>query len=185
MRTCTIHQPNFLPWYPFFKKMEEADVFVFLTNCQYEKNGYQNRFMLGDEWHTLSVNHGLDPIIKKKYTSPFEDWARICTDLKQYTNILTQFDEYVSECLAWTNMGIAMHIANMLGIKAKRRVDRKTDLRGTDRLVDICLENDCDCYISGPSGSKYLEIEKFKSAGIEVQFFNAREKDKRPILEVL
>ena len=22
----TIHQPNFMPWYPFFQKMEEADI---------------------------------------------------------------------------------------------------------------------------------------------------------------
>jgi len=24
----TIHQPNFVPWYPFFQKIEQVDVFV-------------------------------------------------------------------------------------------------------------------------------------------------------------
>ena len=33
-----IHQPNFFPWWPYFEKIEQADMFVFLTHCQFEKN---------------------------------------------------------------------------------------------------------------------------------------------------
>ena len=54
-----IHQPNFMPWYPFFQKIAAADTFVVLTHCQFEKNNYQNRFNQRERWHTLSVNKAL------------------------------------------------------------------------------------------------------------------------------
>ena len=44
--TITIHQPNFMPWYPFFEKIQQADIFVLLGHCQFEKNGFQNRFSI-------------------------------------------------------------------------------------------------------------------------------------------
>ena len=54
-----IHQPNFMPWYPFFEKIKNCDKFIMLTHCQFEKNGYQNRFNLNDKWYTMSVKKGL------------------------------------------------------------------------------------------------------------------------------
>ena len=73
----TIHQPNFMPWYPFFQKMKKADVFVILTQCQFEKNGFQNRFNHQGQWKTLSINKGLQPIVEKKYVNSARDWAKI------------------------------------------------------------------------------------------------------------
>ena len=55
-----IHQPNFMPWYPFFQKVESADIFVILSNCQFEKNNFQNRFNIDDRWYTMSTNKGLE-----------------------------------------------------------------------------------------------------------------------------
>ena len=66
----TIHQPNFMPWYPFFQKMEQADIFVLLGNCQFEKNGFQNRFQMQGLWNTLSVKKGTHSIIEKQYVNP-------------------------------------------------------------------------------------------------------------------
>ena len=72
-----IHQPNFLPWYPFFQKIKEVDKFIILGNCQFEKNGFQNRFNLNDKWHTMSIKKGLDPINTKTYLNPLKDWNKI------------------------------------------------------------------------------------------------------------
>ena len=66
----TIHQPNFFPYYPFFQKMEEADIFVILTYCQFEKNNFQNRYNKDSKWYVMCVNKGLDPIYTKTYLNP-------------------------------------------------------------------------------------------------------------------
>ena len=73
----SIHQPNFMPWYPFFQKIQKCDKFVILTHCQFEKNGYQNRFNFNDDWYTMSVKKGLEPIKDKIYLNPKNDWDRI------------------------------------------------------------------------------------------------------------
>ena len=73
----TIHQPNFVPWYPFFQKMEQADLFILLGHCQFEKNGFQNRFQLENTWNTFSVKKGKEPIIEKQYINPEHDWMKI------------------------------------------------------------------------------------------------------------
>jgi hypothetical protein len=86
-----IHQPNFIPWYPFFQKMAAVDIFVLMIHCQFEKGKYQNRFQLNGRWHTMSVDHGLDPIIDKRYVRFQEDWDRIKRQLPTYDRIFPAF----------------------------------------------------------------------------------------------
>ena len=88
-----IHQPNFMPWYPFFEKIRSADVFVILTHCQFEKNNFQNRFNMLDRWNTMSVNKGLEPIQNKKYLEPQRDWNKIKENLKEFKQTLDQFKQ--------------------------------------------------------------------------------------------
>ena len=66
----SIHQPNFVPWYPFFQKIKEVDVFVILKECQFEKNGYQNRFNFNNKWYTMSVKKGLE-LMRDKFFDCF------------------------------------------------------------------------------------------------------------------
>ena len=99
----TIHQPNFFPYYPFFQKMKDSDIFVILKHCQFEKNNFQNRFNIGDKWHTLSTNRGLEPIINKKYVNHVKDWLKIKNNLKEYKEVLDVFDDCITENLSETN----------------------------------------------------------------------------------
>lgn len=166
----TIHQPNFVPWYPFFQKMESADVFVILKHCQFEKNNYQNRFSLNEKWYTMSVNKGMEPICDKRYVNPQKDWDGIKNKLKQYNEILLELDGCISENLAETNSAIIQKIAEMLGIKTRIEFDYPTDLKGTSRLVDICSKYGADTYLSGSSGGNYMDLSEFKKEGIKVVF---------------
>lgn len=181
----SIHQPNFFPWMPFFQKMEQSDVFVILSHCQFEKNGYQNRFKLGDKWHTMSVGRGLFDIKKKEYTAHFDDWKRIKTNLPQYN--LEEFNLLIERSLLGTNTSIITRIAYKLGISTDVEIvqDFETSLTGTERLVEICQQYDATKYLSGISGKKYLDLKLFEQAGIEVIFQNEIQMIKKPILEVI
>lgn len=181
----TIHQPNFFPYYPLFQKMEEADIFVILQNCQFEKNNFQNRFNKDDKWYTMSVNKGLDPIITKVYTNYQEDWKRIKNNLSEYSSVLDKFDDCIEESLSKTNSNIIKRISDILNIKTKIVFDYETYLKGTERLVDICIKNGATTYISGISGKKYLDISKFNDNNIDVKFQNESEMIKLPIVDIL
>lgn len=181
----TIHQPNFMPWFPFFQKMESADLFIVLTYCQFRKNGFQNRFNLNNKWYTMSIHHGLELISKKKYANPFADWDKIKKALVEYKSILNEFDNCISESLAETNIAIIKKIVSMLQIKTKIVLDYETHLSATERLIKLCKDNNADTYLSGLSGKKYLDLNLFEQNNIKVVFQDESLINRTPILEVL
>jgi len=136
-----IHQPNFCPWLPYFRKMHLADKFCILSHCQFEKNGFTNRFKWKEKWFTLPVKKGFEDIFYKQYAN-------------QYT-------------INDVNIPLIVGFARMFGIDTRKIVfDRPTFSKGTDRLIEICEDNDCNEYLTNPSD--YLELGKFKEHDIKV-----------------
>lgn len=174
-----------MPWMPFFQKMQSVDLFVLLCRCQFEKGKYQNRFHFQDQWYTMSVYHGMQPIREKTYSNPKEDWERIKRKLPQYTFTLSRFDDLITNSLESTNVRIILRMAEMLGIKTQIIYDPITNLTGTDRLVEICKIENADTYLAGQSGANYMEPEKFEQAGIKIEYQDLSKADKRHSLEVL
>lgn len=164
-----IHQPNFFPWYPYFQKIEESDLFVILKEVQFEKNNFQNRFSINSEWYTMSVEKGLIPIKNKNYFNPLEDWWKIKSKLSYYKNILDLYDDCISSNLLETNYKIIKKTCNLLDIKTKIVFDYQTSLKSTERLVDICKTFNASVYLSGTSGKNYLDLKLFKNIKVEFQ----------------
>lgn len=164
----TIHQPNFIPWYPFFQKMQQADLFIILGHCQFEKNGYQNRFFFQDKWNTLSVKKGLESIKDKQYVNASYDWGKLKKSLAKYDPILSELDGFVSNNLYETNVGIIKHLAERLKIDTPILEDRPTSLTSTERLLAICKEHGATAYLAGQGGKDYLDESLFMKEGIEI-----------------
>lgn len=161
-----IHQPNFCPTKGYFDKIAAVDLFVIMIHCQWEKGKYQNRFHVGEEWNTMSVNHGLEPIKEKVYTNHEKDWNCIT---KRYTK-LKAFDELLHPKLYVMNVSIIRHAMGLLNISTSTIFDVPTDLKGTERLVSICKRSNATEYLSGKSGRNYLDLKQFEEAGIKVSF---------------
>lgn len=168
-----IHQPNFIPWYPFFQKMAAVDYFVVLTFAQFNREHYQHRFKYQDKWYTMGVRdvRHPDPINKRVYASPHEDWAKIKRRLPQYAGWFSQFDDCIVPSLLDTNFSIILRMAKQLGLSTDRVIyDPIPSCTGTDRLVEICKALNATTYLAGRSGANYMEPEKFEAAGIKVEY---------------
>lgn len=181
----TIHQPNFLPWRPFFEKIRSADVFVFLRHCQFEKNNYQNRFFYRESWRTMSVNKGLEPIIDKRYVNHQCDWNKIKINLKDKKYILESYDDCISESLWDTNHKIILKTMDQLGIATKVAYDEPTDDLSNERLISICKNLGATTYLAGSGGKNYMQLEKWDAAGIKVIFQQLTPDIKQHILDIL
>lgn len=181
----SIHQPNFFPWLPFFEKIKQADVFVFLKHCQFEKNNYQNRFDYRERWHTMSVNKGLESIVDKTYVNHQKDWNKIKANLRDKKAILDQYDDCLSDSLYETNHAIILKTLKKLNVGTAVEYDWPTDLVGTDRLVDICKKLNATTYLAGRGGKKYMELDKFEAAGIKVEFQNVATEQSIHVLDIL
>ena len=181
----SIHQPAFMPWYPFFKKIEQADLFIIQQNCQFERRGYQNRFNINGNWYTMSVKKAKVniPICKVQYNNPFDDWKKIKRQLPLYKDKLECFDHFISDSLALTNKSIITSICNQLDIKTKIIEDYETPLLSNDRLIKLCKDNNADTYLAGLGSKSYMNLNLFSKNGIKVIFQDKLER--KPILEML
>ena len=70
MPVVAIHQSQYIPWFPYFKKIAMSDIFVVMDNVQFQKNGVQNRNKIrnydGDFWLTIPVTGHSDDLILDK-----------------------------------------------------------------------------------------------------------------------
>lgn len=176
-----IHQPNFVPWYPFFQKIEQCDRFVIMSHCQFEKNNFQNRFSYQGKWNTMQIRSGTELIKDKKYLFPYSNWV----DIQKKHKKLSIFDDLIHENLSKTNSGIIKRTCEFLNIKTEITADYPTELTKTARLVDICLKNKATKYLSGISGRKYLDLSLFAEHGIEVIFQDENKIIKKSLIETL
>jgi len=183
----TIHQPNFLPWLPYFKKIQQADVFVFLRHCQYQREGHQHRFQRLDKWHTMKADKGhlQDSIFVKKYIRPDEDWQKIKQQTLEHKALLDSLDFAISSSLHETNQKIILMMMQKMNITTKVEYDVPDVSSGTERLVNICKDLGATTYLSGPSGRHYMDLTLFENAGINVEFFEANPDDKIHSLDAL
>jgi len=175
------HQPNFIPWAPYFQKMEHSDVFVIMNHCQFSKNGYQNRFNVGDKWYTMSVSSKTELITEKQYLNPAADWIKIVTAFPK----LRRLDRCIKKSLCETNGRIIRSLAEAAGIKTRIVEDYPTELTGTERLVDICKHYGATKYLSGISGMNYINADLFARKGIEVIFQDESKMTKKPLVEMI
>lgn len=144
-----VHQPNFIPNFPFFYKMAMAEKFVILCSVQFEKNGYQNRYLLNtkEKWVTRSVKHGNVPLFEKEYT-----------DGKSLLNLNMKWIYAIRETL-----GINTEICFPMW--------HGNECSSTERLALEIKMHGGDTYITNPDAkNKYLDEELMKERGIDIEY---------------
>ena len=181
-----VHQPQYLPWLGYFDKMDQADCFVLLDNVQYKKNEWQNRNRVktaaGPAWLTVPVKYrfparldevgvGEGPWARKHAASLAASYARAA-----HWPAVKDFWEafYVRDWdgLVELNAATVEWLRGQLGIATPlHRASELDPAEGpTERLVDLCRRLGADAYLSGVDGAKYMDMELFDRAGIEVVF---------------
>lgn len=150
-----IHQPNFVPWLPYFYKMAHVDIFVLLNRVQFEKNGYQNRFMYKGKWITKPVEKRTAKICDKKYVDGInvaglnDTWIRAIKGTLGIDALLID-DSIQSEC------------------KPKDATDNLIDLiKAVSRYYKI----DDPVYVTNSEAKdKYLDEENMRSSGVKIEY---------------
>lgn len=157
-----IHQPNFIPNFPFFYKMAMADIFIILKDVQFEKNNFQNRYFLNskEKWVTKSVSSGIDKIVNKQYADG--------------TDLLT------------TNMYWIQAIKKTLNIKTKIVYDFDfRPISKTERLIELIKHYGGDTYLTNPAAKdKYLDEDLMRNRGIDIDYVNVPKNLQKHTFEI-
>lgn len=193
MTTVTIMQPAYLPWLGFFDRIEKSDVVIILDHVTIDKNTktqFTNRNRIrsnaGSAWLTIPVqtkgSKQETPICEIQVASNIK-WQRKHTAtlqgaygktpwFKEYAGPLLELISQEKPLLVDYLNPITDHLLERLDIS--RKLIYSHSLSPQERKADLVLELCQSCgatrYISGPFGRDYLDLARFKEAGIEVVF---------------
>ena len=183
-----IHQPEYLPWLGFFKKMMNVELFVFLDDVQFRKKGWQNRNRIrindGTTLLSIPVHTHSYPKINEVTIDNEKNWSirhkkSILYNYARapYFDEIKDFIESIFEkkfqYLVDLNTEIIKFIMNELEIKSKIVFSSELEIskKGSDRVLDICKAVGADHYITGTFWAESnLRVEEFKKSNIDIEF---------------
>ncbi len=183
----SIHQPQYLPWLPYFLKIESSDLFIFLDSVDFQKNGLQNRNEIktgqGRHWLTIPVNQKLGQKIKDTEINNNLNWKRKhwqtlknCYGkskfFKEYENYFEDFYSIESKNLCELNIELTKKMMEWLKISTPTLMSSsiESDKKGSSLILELCKKNSATKYLSGVGGKSYLDIDEFNSENIIVEF---------------
>lgn len=189
MKTISIHQPVYLPWLGFFKKIMYSEVFVFLDDVQYEKNGWQNRNKIhtkeGEIWLTVPVNSKSNMLLKDVTIDNSSNWSKKHSKsislnyskakfFEKYWNDFERIYQKKFDHLIDLNLEIIKLLMKKFKIQTKIILssELKISEQGSGRILKICKALGADSYLSGSAGRDYLRLDAFSDNNIKVNFQN-------------
>lgn len=188
----SIHQPHFLPWLGYLKRMSQADLFIILDHVQFERQNYQNRtrILLDGQAHWLTVpvvhNSRQERIADKQINNSDEIKIRQWSD-RNYQKIfhayrkapffnshgpdLKKILESRWERLVDLNQELLEYLRDIFGITTPliNSAELAVDGRKSELILNLCKAVDADTLLIGMGASRsYLDTEAFAMAGIEI-----------------
>ena len=181
-----IHQPNYIPWIGYFYKICKSDIFIFLDDVQFEKNGYADRNSIktpqGKCYLKVPVKtNGLHTTYQEVILNDSLKWRdkhlkTIEMNYKKakYYEEIMEFlrDRYISNAVTLSNFNIEFISEVVKKLDFNTILVRSSDLNiqgvSTERLKNLILKVKGNCHLSGKGGEKYQEETVFQKNGIEL-----------------
>jgi hypothetical protein len=192
-KKVAILQSNYIPWKGYFDLIACVDEFIIYDHMQFTKRDWRNRNKIKTPTglHWLSV-----PVLSKgklhqKINETIIDGIKW---QKNHWNTLTKnysrarFFEEISNWLrplylerdysflSDLNLTFIDAICSYLKIETKIRSSSDYELTGdkTERLANLSKQAEATEYVSGPSAKNYIDIDVFKSLGVQLTWFDYR-----------
>jgi len=193
----SIHQPNFMPWLGYFKKINNSDIFVILDKVEGSKNSFLNRNLFSSNQCKNTFWLGI-PVSKKEYKNNIKDinaidksWIKKHTKYFQLEHKNTKEKVFLNSVLdiykdtlekdtiniCLFNKRLIDAVCQTLGIQTKivlaseiKNID--WSLKKQDLLIDIILKLEGKTYLSGKGADNYQNIKKYNEKGINVVYNN-------------
>jgi len=180
----SMHQSQFLPWIPYFYKMAKSDIFVILDDAQFEKNGVQNRNMIktpkGTRWLTVPVKSDFGAPINRVESADTARYEKITETLRMnysrglffnsvHEPLKAVFDKK-HRLLHNLNMDLLDAVSEMAGARPEIRLSSSLGIGSgrDDRIIEIAKHLGETDYLSGPGAMAYMDMDKFRRAGIDI-----------------
>ncbi len=183
---AAIIQSSYIPWKGYFDIIHDADVFVFLEDVQYTKHDWRSRNRIktpgGIKWLSVPVIGGISQQLWEaridgrqwadKHKKTIHHSYASSPYYRCYADDIFSIFNKSCETISELNIGAIKSISTLLGIRTKFVNSLSLNIRGRkdDKLIDICHTVGASEYLSGPSAQDYIQPEKFRRAGIRLDY---------------
>lgn len=193
MTKIGIMQPYFLPYMGYWQLINHVDKFVLYDTIQYTKKGWmtRNRYLLNgkDEMFSLSVKSAsseLD-VVERELADDF-DREKLLRSLSGAYSKAPYFKqnfpliEDIMKCpesnlFSYIEQSIrkictALNISTPI-VKSSDLKQCSRDLKGKDRVIDICKALNAEDYINPIGGIELYNKDEFQAEGINLKFMRS------------
>lgn len=188
-KRVAILQSNYIPWKGYFDMIAAVDEFILYDDVQFTKNDWRNRNKIktreGVQWLTIPVFHKLDDRIRDVKVSQAnwhdKHWKTIQQNYGK-AHAFRETGEFLADLYARAtspfiseiNHLFIVEICRFLGIRTNITWSSDYEYAGdrSSRVLSLCQAAGAATYLSGPSAQSYLEVDLFKSAGVEVEWMD-------------
>ncbi|WP_421830112.1 WbqC family protein [Larkinella sp.] len=192
--TIAIMQPYFLPYIGYLQLMNEVDKFIFYDDVAFINRGWVNRnrilvngkdFMLTVPLKDASQNKRIadidlsdDPKWRQKLLQTLGQSYRKAPFYKTVFPLLEKIVNLEVRTIAELVRNGFPLLNDYLGIQTElvpsSEVYNNSELRGQERILDICLQEKATRYINPIGGMELYDRQRFAAAGIELFFIQSK-----------
>lgn len=194
MKTIAIMQPYFLPYIGYFQLMATVDKFVVLDDVNFINRGWinRNRLLLNGTAHTFTV-----PLYRASQNRLICDielvddsgWRKnLLHTIRHaygrapcYAHVSALLEKIINYPTVWLNEFLlnSLHeIVRYLSIEVEivntSRLYQNSELKGEERILDICSQEKVDTYINPIGGIEIYDRASFLERGIKLCFLHSR-----------
>jgi hypothetical protein len=190
-KIVTVHQPNYLPWIGLFSKIKQSDCLIigdtYFLGGQSTLNRNKIRTKNGWNYLTIPIGHKNKNTRICDITMPIENswqkfhWKMIHDNytrspfFNQHRGFFERLYKNNYSYIWQINEEIIAYLLDCFNIETEvvKASDINIDpsLEKTDLMIALLKSVGAHTYLSGPSGRKYLEVEKFAQNGINLKYF--------------
>ncbi len=183
----SIHQPGYLPWLGFFKKIMHSDILVYLDDVKYVKRDWFNRNKIrtykGSVWLSVPVQSKSGKNLNEIKIDNTKNWNSThkksikynysrSTYLDKYWDFFDELYDRKFDYLIDLNIEVIRYLMRNLEINTTTIFSSELDISASksDRILDICKTLGATNYLSGSGGRDYLNVNDFEKNNIVVEF---------------
>lgn len=190
-KVALITQSNYIPWKGYFESIAKSDLFVIYDDVQYTKRDWRNRNLIktknGLQWLTIPVEVSgrysqridevkvADPKWQTKHWETIRHAYRQAPAFEEVSEWLEPlFVNATHEYLTDVNQHLLNGICERLLIKTEVRRSSEFQLSAdrNERLVELCVMNNVNHYITGPAAKAYLDESLFMKHNVTVEYLD-------------
>lgn len=191
MKTICAMQPYLFPYLPYFQLAKEVETFWVLDDVQFIRRGWmnRNRILLNGNPHQVTFPLAKAPrdalVCDMRLADQFQEaMGRLGRTVEhaygstigysRVKELLEPLKNPASDSFLDVTLHCLQACFDILGLSTKLRLSSElnlsTELRGQDRIVEICQSVNATRYVNPIGGQSLYDAEAFAEKGIELFF---------------